>query len=339
MLPTRRSRHDRVAASLAARTDGELAALVQAGSLTGVGVGGGSLTADVDGVPVFVKRVPLTDRELAHPHNTANLFDLPVRWQYGMYRLAGPSFNAWRELAANLSVTEGVLAGETESFPLLHHWRVLPGRPPVAPEHVDIDAVVSQFGDNQAVRARLDALANATTSLVLFLEHLTDGLSRWLDDPVGTAATVERQLLEMAAFLRHREVLHLDGHFGNIRADDDRLYLVDFGLATSPRFDLSDSERDFAARNAGHDADYAAMRLVNWLVTAVCGVPVPAGSGPIARDRFVRRCATGDIPPDVPPPVAEIIARHAPTAARMNDFCWRLFDGDLHAQYPGPQHR
>ena len=41
-----------------------------------------------------------------------------------------------------------------------------------------------------------------------------------------------------------------------------------------------------------------------------------------------------EIVADVPPSVAEIIARHAPTAARMNDFCRRLFDGDLHAEYP-----
>jgi hypothetical protein len=337
MLLTRRSRHDRVAASLAACADGELAALLQAASSVGVGVGGGCSIADVDGMPVFVKRVPITDRELAHPHSTANLFDLPVRCQYGMYRLAGPGFGAWRELAANQSITEGVLAGETESFPLLHHWRVLPGRPPVAAEHLDIDTVVAQFGGNQAMRARFEALAGAAASLVLFFEHLPDGLPRWLSDPVGRAAAVERQLFEMVAFLRHRDVLHLDGHFGNIRADDDRLYLVDFGLATSPRFDLSDAERDFAARNAGHDADYASMRLVNWLVTSACGVSVPAGSGPVARNQFVRRCATGDIPPDVPPPVAEIIAKHAPAAARMNDFCWRLFDGDLHAEYPGSE--
>ncbi|BEL04353.1 hypothetical protein Q0Z83_025440 [Actinoplanes sichuanensis] len=172
---------------------------------------------------------------------------------------------------------------------------------------------------------------------MLFLEHLPDGLPPWLSDPLGRAAAVERQLFDMVAFLHRREVLHLDGLFGNIRADDERLYLVDFGLATSSRFDLSDAERDFAARNAGHDADYASMRLVNWLVTSACGVSVPADSGPVARDQFVRRCATGDIPADVPPSVAEIIARHAPAAARMNDFCWRLFDGDLHAEYSGSE--
>jgi hypothetical protein len=30
-------------------------------------VGGGSSIAEADGVSVFVKRIPLTDRELAHP--------------------------------------------------------------------------------------------------------------------------------------------------------------------------------------------------------------------------------------------------------------------------------
>jgi hypothetical protein len=31
---------------------------------------------------------------------------------------------------------------------------------------------------------------------------------------------------------------------------------------------------------------------------------------------------------------AAILARHAPAAAKMNAFYWRLFDGDLHAHYP-----
>lgn len=32
------------------------------------------------------------------------------------------------------------------------------------------------------------------------------------------------------------------------------------------------------------------------------------------------RCAGGDIPADVPDVVAGVLARHAPAAARMNDF-------------------
>lgn len=335
MLSTRRVLHNLVSASLAARDDDELAAFVHAAPTSAVGVGGGASVLDVDGITVFAKRIPITDRELAHPHSTANLFNLPVSCQYGMHRLPGPGFGAWRELAANITVTEGVLDGESESFALLHHWRVLPGRPPIASEQRDIEAVVAQFGGDPAVRTRLEELASAGSSLVLFLEYFPDRLLDRLNDTEEGAETFERQLFEAVAFLRSREVLHMDGHFTNMRASVDQIYLVDFGLATSPRFDLSDAERDFVAHHLDHDADYAAMRLVNWLVTTVCGVPVPISGGPAERNAYVRRCASGHIPRDVPEAAAGILTRHAPAAAQMNDFCWRLFDGDIHAQYPG----
>lgn len=331
MLPARLVRHERVSSTLEGLNTEQLAALVGAAPTGAVSVGGSSSVLAVDGGPVFAKRIPITDLELAHPHSTANLFDVPTCCQYGMFRLPGPGFSAWRELAANRVVTYGVLAGEAESFPLLHHWRVLPGRPPVASEHQDVDTVVAQFGGAPGVRARLEALAGATSSLVLFSEYVPHALSDWLTSPLDQAELLERQLFDVMAFMRSRELLHMDGHFGNMRADDDRVHLVDFGLATSPRFDLSPTERDFAVRNVGHDAHYAAMRLVNWLVTAVCGVPAPTSAGREldARNTYVRRCAGGDIPQDVPTAVATILVRHAPAAARMNDFCSRLLNGEI----------
>jgi hypothetical protein len=329
----RQVRFDAASGFLASCSDSQLAELINDGSAGSVGVGGGSATLNVNGMPVFAKRISLTDRELAHPHSTANLFDLPVYCQYGV---GGPGFGAWRELAANRIVTDGVLAGETESFPLLYHWRVLPGRAPVAAEHEDLDAVVAALDGSAAVRVRLDALAAASWSLVLFLEHIPFPLLAWLgEDPVGTAEVLERQLSGIMAFLSDRELLHLDGHVGNMLADGERVYLADFGLATSPRFDLSDAERTFVHRNATHDAGYASMVLANWLVTAVCGVPVPACGGPVARNEYVSRCAAGHIPEDVPPAIAEILARHAPAAATMNGFYWKLFGGEVRAEYPG----
>lgn len=287
-------------------------------------------------MPVFAKRIPITDRELAQPHSTANLFALPNYCHYGVYRLPGAGFGVWRELAANMLITQEVLSGESESFALLYHWRVLPGRAPVPSHQRDIETVLAQFDGNPAVRVGLEERAAARSSLVLFLEYVPHALLDTLTDPISQAETLERQLFRMAAFLRSRELLHMDGHFGNIRADDERIYLVDFGMALSPRFDLEDSERDFVSEHANHDAQYAAMRLVNWLVTTVCGIPLPASGGPVARNMYVRRCASGDIPRDVPAPVAEILARHAAAAERMNDFVWRLNDGELDAKYPGP---
>ncbi|MGW5140034.1 serine/threonine protein phosphatase [Nocardia beijingensis] len=219
---------------------------------------------------------------------------------------------------------------------MLYHWRVLPGRSPVAAEHADIDAVVAAQGGYPAVRTRLEALAAAPSSLVLFCEYIPRPIADLLrEDPADKAATVERHFSEIVAFLRDRELLHMDWHFGNLRTDMERIYLSDFGLATSPRFDLSAAERDFVERHATHDASYAAMRLVNWLVTDVCGVPMPSSGGPVARNEYVLRCAAGHIPDDVPPAVAAILTRHAPTAAKMNAFFWKLFDGDMHAEYPG----
>ncbi|WP_238815302.1 serine/threonine protein phosphatase [Nocardia brasiliensis] len=318
----------RISAMLASCGDFELVELVDTGRVINVGVGGGATLIEVDGVPVFAKRIPLTDRELAEPGSTANLFDLPMFCQYG---IGGPGFNAWRELAANIIVTDAVLAGETRSFPILYHWRVLPGRAPIADEHADIDAVVTAQGNSPAVRARLEALAAAPSSLVLFSEYIPHPITDWLrEDPAGKAAAVEEQFSEIVTFLRDRGLLHMDGHFGNMRTDTERIYLTDFGLALSADFDLSDSERLFVEQHACYDADYAAMRLVNWLVT---DIPMLPSGSPITRNEYVLQCAGGHIPPDVPPAIAAIVARHAPAAAKMNAFIWKLFDGEVHAGY------
>lgn len=302
------------------------------GRVMSVGVGGESGILDIDGLPVFTKRIPLSDREVANMGSTANLFELPM---FGPYGMGGPGFNAWRELAANVIVTDAVLAGETQSFPMLHHWRVLPGRPPIAAEHADVETVVAAQCGSPAVRARLEALAAATCSLVLFCEYIPYPVEDWLrGNPAGKAVAVERQLSEIVTFLRDRELLHMDGHFGNMRTDLERIYLGDFGLATSPRFELSAAELDFVERHVTHDAGYAAMRLVGWLVADVCGIPaLPSARGTGARE-YIVQCAAGCIPDDVPPAVAAILSRHAPAAATMSAFYWKLFDGDLHVEYP-----
>ncbi len=334
MTAARIGHHQRLSAFLAAKRDSDLVALIDTGRSESVGVGGGTAVLDVDGVPVFAKRIPLTERELANQGSTANLFDVPVFCQYGVG--AGPGFSVWRELAANIIVTEGVLAGETRAFPMLYHWRVLPGRAPIADDHADVDAVVAAKGGSPAVRARLDALAAASSSLVLFCEYIPYPVREWLrEKPIGKAAAVERQFSEIVTFLSDRQLLHMDAHLGNIRTDGERIYLSDFGLVTSPNFDLSPAERDFAERHATHDADYAAMRLVSWLVTDVCGLPATTVDDFAARNEYVRRLAAGRIPDDVPPVVAAILARHAPAATKMFDFYWKLFDGDIYAEYPG----
>lgn len=322
-------------------SDRQLGRLVDEAGITGRGIGGISTVADVAGVPVFVKRVSLTDleRRPGCVMSTANLFGLPVFCQYGV---GGPGFGAWRELAANALTTSWVLAGRTGSFPLMYHWRVLPGAPALADELADVESAVSYWGGSPAVGERIRALATASASIVLFLEYIPQVLTAWLGEQfrsgpeaVSSACTMaERSLRTGLSFMNANGLLHFDAHLGNMLTDGQRLYFADLGLATSPRFELSAAESDFAASHLDHDVCYALTQLVNWLVSNVCGLIVPVGDGPVERNAFIRRCAAGAQVVQVPAAVAEVIMRHAPTAVIMNDFYWDLFGKSRATPYP-----
>jgi hypothetical protein len=89
------------------------------------GIGGKSALISIDDSPVFVKKVPLTDLEQLDQNfiSTANLFDLPLGYQYGV---GSAGFGAWRELATHIMTTNWVIAGECANFPIMYHWRILP---------------------------------------------------------------------------------------------------------------------------------------------------------------------------------------------------------------------
>lgn len=92
------------------------------------GIGGKSALISIDDTPVFVKKVPLTDLEQLDQNfmSTANLFDLPLGYQYGV---GSAGFGAWRELATHIMTTNWVIAGECANFPIMYHWRILPSGP------------------------------------------------------------------------------------------------------------------------------------------------------------------------------------------------------------------
>jgi hypothetical protein len=337
-------RYNDVSTALALLSDDQLGRLVNDAQAIGAGVGGSCALLDVAGTPVFVKRIPLTDLE-RRPRNvmaTANVFELPTFCHYGVVEFGSPGFGAWRELAANTMTTNWVLAEQTEAFPLMYHWRVLPGAAPLADELADIERVVAYWDGSAAVRRRLRALAQASASLALFLEYVPQSLNAWLasqltagpDAVAAACAMVHRRLRTDIAFMNANGLLHFDAHFSNILTDGDRLYLADLGLATSPRFDLSTEERDFVASNMSHDACYAMRDLLNWIVAHVVGIPGPVSGGPVERYDYIRRCAAGAPPAGAPEPIAALISRYAPAVAILNDFYWNIFGESRTTPYP-----
>jgi hypothetical protein len=171
---TRLTNYASLSNTLAHVTDEDLAALVATAPPLHAGVGGRSVLLTIDSTPIFVKRIPLTDLERRQEHvlSTANLFDIPLSCHYG---LGGPGFSAWRELAATQIANGWVLSGACANFPLLYHWRVLP-----SDQREELEGDLDFWIESAAVRARLEAVHDATAHVVLFCEYMPQNLLEWL---------------------------------------------------------------------------------------------------------------------------------------------------------------
>jgi hypothetical protein len=264
----RAERHATVAGALERLDDTELAALLATATPAGAGIGGQIARLVVSGVPVVVKRVPLTALEVARGRSTANLFALPPCAHYGV---SSPGLGAWRELVAHELTTAWVRDGECAGFPLLHHARVVPHRRAAelsADEARDVERQDAAWGRSPAMRERFVARYLAPAQLVLVLESIPHVLRDWLlaelrGGGAGAAlAMVERELSTLTTFMAARGFVHFDAHFQNILTDGEHLYLADFGQALSATFALSPEEQAFLARHVDFDAAYTAMVLV-----------------------------------------------------------------------------
>ncbi|GAA2568332.1 hypothetical protein GCM10010398_67590 [Streptomyces fimbriatus] len=331
--------HGAVSTSLALCSDRRLHELVDAAAPIGSGIGGRTVLLEVDGTSVFVKQVPLTDLE-RRPENvrsTANLFGLPVFCHYGVGSIGGPGFGAWRELAVHTMTTNWVIAGDHEGFPLMYHWRVLPGPGlPLPEELADVERAVAYWGGGSGVRRRIEALQQSTASLMLFLEYIPQNLHDWLGARIGagdevaerSCAMVDNELKAGISFMNSRGLLHFDAHFENILTDGRRLFFADYGLAISSRFELTQDEAGFFDQHRTYDRCYTVTHLVNWLAAALYGY------GPEERKAFVRTCAQGVSPGEVPAAIAAVLVRYAPVAAVMGDFYRRFQQESRATPYP-----
>lgn len=329
--------------ALALLSDRRLGELLDTATPLGSGIGGTTWCLEVEATPVFVKRIPLADLELwpDHYRSTVNVFGMPVWAHYGV---GSVGFGAWRELAAHVMTSDWAMAGQCEHFLLLHHWRVLATgapRPLTAQRRAELERNVAFWHDDPGVRRRLEGIAGSSVDLVLFLEFVPHTVRNWLDgraaagpdEADAACALVERQLLALTRFMGIRGMQHFDTHFGNLLTDGARLYLTDFGLACSSRFELSGLEQRFLAEHAWHDGCFAVTRLVAWVVTTL-GQPGRVWPHSRARSDFVRRCAEGEPVPGLPPGAAEIVRRYGPVAAVVEDFYATLYHDDRTTPYP-----
>lgn len=227
---------------LAAMPDDELLARAPAEAYAGWGA---SATIAVDGAPVFLKRLRLTDVELAHPGSTRNRFRLPTFYSYGV---GSAGFTAWRELAAH-ELTSG-LAG----FPALLHHRVLPRTATPRTLPFTDDEYVAYWRGSASVRGYMAARRAATHEVWVVLEHVPESGMQWLVANGDAVDALLGGVFEAVATLRALGVVHFDAHLANVVTDGTRFLLTDFGLAAADAFELSATERRFLDRHRHYDA-------------------------------------------------------------------------------------
>lgn len=329
-----------VATHLSLLSDRRLGGVVAAADPLGSGIGGRAAELDVEGTRVFVKRVPLTDTEL-RPENvrsTANLFGLPMFYQYGV---GSAGFGAWRELAVHVMTTNWVLGNEYEGFPLMYHWRILPDSPPegFADAFGGIDGAVAHWEGSSAVRERLEAIGRSSFSLVLFLEHVPQTLTDWLHGHRTAAPEViegslyprvEEALTRGSDFMSSRGLVHFDAHFANVLTDGQRLYFADFGLALSSGFELSAAEAEFLSDHLVYDRCHTMSHLLRH--------HLPDGlRGGREHEAFLRDWIAGHRPGGVPRELAAIIDRHSRAAVVFGEFARRLLTESKRTPFPAAE--
>ncbi|MGE8207021.1 protein kinase [Heyndrickxia sp. NPDC080065] len=330
------ARYAAVSTTLALLSDERLRERVEDATVLNTGIGGTTALLQLEDTDIFLKIIPLTELERHNFMFTGNVFKLPAFCHYG---IGSPGGSVWREVAAHTMTTNWVLAKQCESFPLMYHWRVLKSSDrsiQISEELSDIPRMVKFWGSTK-VQDRLEALEQSVYSVVLFCEYLPYNLHGWLTEQVDNGenaatsalAMVDINLRSAVSFMNSNGLLHFDIHFKNVLTDGHLVYITDFGLATSSRFELSDSEMDFLELNTTHDGCYVVTHLVNWLVTALMGKVNRA-----ERIDFIRRCAKGDELPEVMNLAAGIIMRYAPIAVVMNDFYTNLISKSRTTPFP-----
>ncbi len=189
---------------------------------------------------------------------------------------------------------------------------------------------LSNWGPSPAIRARVSEIKQATHSLVLFLEHFPQTLSKWLkdtlrqvDSQVEVIETVERKLREILSFTQSREFLHLDTHFDNILTDGHQLYLSDFGLALCRDFTLQDNETEFFEQHRNFDLCTALTSLSHAVLSQYY-------QGEDWRQALL---ALGAPERAIPNKLKTYLSQRTPIVLMVGDF-YRRLGKDLSAAYP-----
>jgi N-acetylglutamate synthase-like GNAT family acetyltransferase len=334
-LNTRIKTYSNMSTQLSLLSDRQLAERLEDAEHVYSGIGGKAAVLTIDNTKIFVKKIPLTDLE-RRPENmmsTANIFELPFSSHIGV---GSAGFSSWRELFLHTMTTNWVINRECQNFPILYHWRVLPAdkpNPMTSDELEKLEKDVKYWDNSSAVRDRLEAIHNASAHVFLFLEYVPQTLDKWLAAKLTVGGEVaataldflENKLKETNEFMNSHGLIHFDAHFDNILADDNTIYVSDFGLALCSLFEISKEEADLFDNYLTYDRCSSATNFLHCIIASLLG-----------KDRWsvtLKNIANDELR-EVEPSVAIIIKRYAAIAEVMADYYQNMQKVSKSTPYP-----
>lgn len=317
-------------------SDIKLSEIIENAAALHNGIGGESVLINIDNMPVFVKKIPLTDLE-RKPENvmsTANIFDLPLFFQYG---IGSQGFGVWRELACNVISTNWVISGESENFPIMYHWRIFNTKNESDKKKEKIEEQVSFWEKSDKVRKRLEEINNASASVFLFMEYFPNiNVEIWLGEQLKkeqktaehSILFVEKNINTINQFLKENGVLHFDTHFRNMVTDGEKIYLTDFGLALSDKFDLSESEKEFFRLHKNYDYYRAYIALEQAIISSFI-------SSDDWKTKLSEYLKSGQ--GNLPELIAGTVKKYGSLTLKMLDFTYKLINESKLTPYPAKE--
>lgn len=201
----------------------------------------------VDGIKIFVKKIPLTKLEYDNQYSTANLYNLPAFYNYS-YSLGSVGINCFRELLTHIKTTNWVLSDQIENFPLMYHYRIMKNTNPIK-KNVNIDEYIKKWNNDENIKKYLLAKDNAEYEIMICLEYFPNILGQWIKTNMDKMDSYIEQIMKITNFLSQNHVLHFDTHDWNVMTDGEIFYLTDFGLILDLEFDLNQEEIQFYKNN------------------------------------------------------------------------------------------
>ncbi|MEM7365850.1 MAG: hypothetical protein AAF525_17665 [Pseudomonadota bacterium] len=265
-LLSRKERYFELSTQIARLSD---KALLRKVRQTGTGDSGWGVTQviEIGDHRIFVKRIPVTDKELMNPYSTRNHYQMPLWYNYGV---GSAGFGVFREIFSHIKTTNWVLSGECTDFPMTYHHRIVRDSLPLNTLDEENEQELADYqrywGHSKRIGQYLRDRALTRHQVLLFLEWQPLAAGPWLMRNPRRTIPVLEQMMRVTEFLQQHHVVHFDAHMMNILSDGKRSFLTDFGLVLDGEFDLNEQEHAFLAQHRQYDVGQLLHGLA-WPVT------------------------------------------------------------------------